>query len=154
MDGQLRVVPGAPVTIDTTPEEIPASPRAPRYPRFHNEHFPAGSLSIRVMTTLLMVALLIFGGIAYTSLPVSELPNVDFSHHPGLCLAGRRGIPRPSPQPSPRPLENALSMIPGIDSMTSSSVQGSATITIQFAARLPQHRRGRHRRSGPQYPAR
>ena len=31
-----------------------------------------------VMTTLLMAALLIFGTLAYRSLPVSELPNVDF----------------------------------------------------------------------------
>ncbi|MEK9721464.1 MAG: efflux RND transporter permease subunit, partial [Quisquiliibacterium sp.] len=31
-----------------------------------------------VMTTLLMFASFIFGAVAYFSLPVSELPNVDF----------------------------------------------------------------------------
>lgn len=53
-----------------------------------------------VMTTLLMVALLIFGSIAYTSLPVSELPNVDFpTIQVYASLAG--ADPRPSPPPSP-----------------------------------------------------
>ena len=31
-----------------------------------------------VMTTLLMAALVIFGGYGYSSLPVSDLPNIDF----------------------------------------------------------------------------
>ncbi|HZE88312.1 MAG TPA: efflux RND transporter permease subunit, partial [Verrucomicrobiae bacterium] len=31
-----------------------------------------------VMTTLVMMAILIFGIMAYTRLPVSDLPNVDF----------------------------------------------------------------------------
>ena len=46
-------------------------------------------------------------------------------------------MPAPTQRPSlatiAGPLENAFSTIPGIDSMTSSSVQGSVTITIQFA---------------------
>ena len=85
-----------------------------------------------VMTTLLMVALLIFGSIGYTSLPVSELPNVDFpTIQVYASLAG--ADPETIAATIAGPLENAFSMIPGIDSMTSSSVQGSATITIQFA---------------------
>ncbi|HET9695596.1 MAG TPA: efflux RND transporter permease subunit, partial [Terriglobales bacterium] len=31
-----------------------------------------------IMTTLVMIAFLFFGLVAYTSLPVSDLPNVDF----------------------------------------------------------------------------
>jgi len=31
-----------------------------------------------VMTTLVMLAILMFGGLAYRMLPVSDLPNVDF----------------------------------------------------------------------------
>ena len=85
-----------------------------------------------VMTTLLMVALLIFGGIAYSSLPVSELPNVDFpTIQVYASLAG--ADPETIASTIAGPLENAFSTIPGIDSMTSSSVQGSVTITIQFA---------------------
>jgi HAE1 family hydrophobic/amphiphilic exporter-1 len=85
-----------------------------------------------VMTTLLMVALLIFGAVAYSGLPVSELPNVDFpTIQVNASLAG--ADPETVASTLAGPLENAFSTIPGIDSMTSSSVQGSVTITIQFA---------------------
>jgi HAE1 family hydrophobic/amphiphilic exporter-1 len=85
-----------------------------------------------VMTTLLMAALIIFGGVAYSSLPVSELPNVDFpTIQVNASLAG--ADPETVASTIAGPLENAFSTIPGIDSMTSSSVQGSVTITIQFA---------------------
>ncbi|MFD2272536.1 efflux RND transporter permease subunit [Undibacterium arcticum] len=40
-----------------------------------------------VMTGLIMLSILIFGIVAYRSLPVSDLPNVDFSDHPGQCDA-------------------------------------------------------------------
>jgi len=85
-----------------------------------------------VMTTLLMAALLIFGGISYFGLPVSELPNVDFP-----TIQVYASLPGADPETVAStiagPLENAFSTIPGIDSMTSSSVLGSAAITIQFA---------------------
>ena len=85
-----------------------------------------------VMTTLLMAALLIFGGIAYSGLPVSELPNVDFpTIQVSASLSG--ADPETVAATIAGPLENAFSTIPGIDSMTSSSVLGSVTITIQFA---------------------
>jgi HAE1 family hydrophobic/amphiphilic exporter-1 len=85
-----------------------------------------------VMTTLLMAALVIFGSIAYSALPVSELPNVDFP-----TIQVYASLPGADPETVAAtiagPLENAFSTIPGIDSMTSSSVLGSASITIQFA---------------------
>jgi HAE1 family hydrophobic/amphiphilic exporter-1 len=84
-----------------------------------------------VMTTLIMLGLLIFGSFCYTSLPVSELPNVDFPTIQVYAnLAG--ADPQTVASTLAGPLENALSVIPGIDSMTSSSVQGSVAITIQF----------------------
>ncbi len=44
-----------------------------------------------VMTTLLMAALVIFGVFGYATLPVSELPKVDFPNHHGVGQpAGRR----------------------------------------------------------------
>ncbi|HEX3754226.1 MAG TPA: efflux RND transporter permease subunit, partial [Rhizomicrobium sp.] len=84
-----------------------------------------------VMTTLIMVGLLIFGSFCYTTLPVSELPNVDFPTIQVYAnLAG--ADPQTVASTIAGPLENALSVIPGVDSMTSSSVQGSCAITIQF----------------------
>ena len=84
-----------------------------------------------VMTTLLMAALVIFGLFGYATLPVSELPNVDF---PTIVVSA--SLPGADPQTMASavatPLESQFSNIAGIDSMTSSSVQGSTTISIQF----------------------
>jgi HAE1 family hydrophobic/amphiphilic exporter-1 len=85
-----------------------------------------------VMTTLLMAAFLIFGIIAYRALPVSELPNVDF---PTISVSA--SLPGASPETMAAavatPLEKQFSTIAGVDSITSSSAQGSASITIQFS---------------------
>jgi HAE1 family hydrophobic/amphiphilic exporter-1 len=84
-----------------------------------------------VMTTLLMAALVIFGVFGYAMLPVSELPNVDF---PTIVVSA--SLPGADPETMASavatPLESQFSTIAGIDSMTSSSTQGSTTITIQF----------------------
>jgi len=84
-----------------------------------------------VMTTLLMAALVIFGLFGYATLPVSELPNVDF---PTIVVTAN--LPGADPQTMASavatPLESQFSNIAGIDSMTSSSTQGSTTISIQF----------------------
>jgi HAE1 family hydrophobic/amphiphilic exporter-1 len=84
-----------------------------------------------VMTTLLMAALVIFGVVGYATLPVSELPNVDFP-----TIQVYASLPGADPETMgsavAAPLENAFSTVPGIDSMTSSSTQGSTSITIQF----------------------
>ena len=85
-----------------------------------------------VMTTLVMAAILIFGFMGYRLLPVSDLPNVDF---PTIQVTAR--LPGASPDTMASsvatPLEKQFSTIAGIDSMTSSSVQGAVRITIQFA---------------------
>ena len=84
-----------------------------------------------VMTTLLMAALVIFGVFGYATLPVSELPNVDF---PTIVVSASLPGADPSTMASAvaTPLESQFSNIAGVDSMTSSSIQGSTTITIQF----------------------
>lgn len=84
------------------------------------------------MTTLLMAAFLIFGILAYRALPVSELPNVDF---PTISVSA--SLPGASPETMAAavatPLEGQFSTISGLDSMTSTSAQGSTNITLQFA---------------------
>jgi len=84
-----------------------------------------------VMTILVMAALVIFGTFGYFMLPVSELPNMDFP-----TINVRANLPGADPETMASavatPLESALSGIPGVDSMTSSSSQGSTSITIQF----------------------
>jgi HAE1 family hydrophobic/amphiphilic exporter-1 len=91
------------------------------------------SLCIRrpVMTTLLMVASMVFGAVAYLSLPVSELPNVDFpTIQVTASLPG--GSPETMAASVATPLEGQFSTIAGISSMTSVSAFGLTQITIQF----------------------
>ena len=84
-----------------------------------------------VMTTLVMVAIVLLGILGYTLLPVSDLPNVDFP-----TIEVTASLPGANPQTMASsvatPLERQFSGIPGLDSMTSSSGQGTTQITLQF----------------------
>ncbi len=85
-----------------------------------------------VMTTLLMAAFIIFGLIAYRALPVSELPNVDF---PTISVTA--SLPGASPETMASavatPLEGQFSTIAGLESLSSTSAQGTTSITLQFS---------------------
>ncbi|MDD5676437.1 MAG: efflux RND transporter permease subunit [Kiritimatiellae bacterium] len=84
-----------------------------------------------VMTTLLMLSILIFGIMAYTKLTVSDLPTVDF---PTIQVSAN--VPGASAETMASSvatvLEKQFSTIAGVDSMSSSSAQGSSQITLQF----------------------
>jgi len=84
-----------------------------------------------VMTTLVMLGILVFGVMGYRLLPVSDLPNVDF---PTILVSVSLPGATPDTMASAvaMPLEKQFSTIAGLDSMTSSSVQGSTQITLQF----------------------
>ena len=85
-----------------------------------------------VMTTLVMMGILLFGVAGYRTLPVSDLPNVDF---PTIQVSA--SLPGASPETMAAsvatPLERQFSTIPGLDSMTSTSARGSTSVTLQFA---------------------
>src|SRR6202522_4334286 len=84
-----------------------------------------------VMTTLVMVAILLFGILGYRALAVSELPNVDYpTIQVGASLPGAN--PDTMASAVATPLEKQFSAIAGIDSMTSASTLGSTSITLQF----------------------
>ncbi len=78
-----------------------------------------------------MAAIALFGMVAYRSLPVSDLPNVDF---PTLLVTAQ--LPGASPETMgasvATPLENQFSMIAGLESMTSVNSLGSTQITLEF----------------------
>ncbi|HSC78682.1 MAG TPA: efflux RND transporter permease subunit [Candidatus Acidoferrales bacterium] len=84
-----------------------------------------------VATSLMMLAILVFGLFAYTFLPVSDLPNVDF---PTLVVFA--SLPGASPETMASsvatPLEKQFSTIAGLDSMTSVNTLGSTQVTLQF----------------------
>jgi len=84
-----------------------------------------------VATTLLMAAVVMFGVIGYRTLPVSDLPNVDYpTVQVRASLSG--ADPETMASAVATPLEKQFSTIAGIDSMTSSSSQGSTSIVLTF----------------------
>ena len=84
-----------------------------------------------VATTLLMVGLLLVGLVAYTQLPVSALPEVDYptiqvvTFYPGAD-------PDVMASSVTAPLERQFGQVPGLSQMTSTSSLGSSIITLQF----------------------
>ncbi len=84
-----------------------------------------------VMTTLVMIAILFFGIIAYKKIPVSDLPNVNY---PAITVS----VEYPGANPSivannvVSPLERQFLTIEGVQSIASTSSTGSATIVLQF----------------------
>src|SRR3954471_22310311 len=85
-----------------------------------------------VMTTLVMAGILIFGLVAYRQLPVSDLPAVDY---PTISVSASLSGASPETMASSvaTPLEKQFSTIPGVETMTSTSSQGSTSISLQFA---------------------
>src|SRR5262245_9906844 len=90
-----------------------------------------GFIQRPIATSLLMAAIALFGAVAYRSLPVSDLPNVDF---PTLLVTAQ--LPGASPQTMgasvATPLENQFSTIAGLELMTSVNSLGSTQITLEF----------------------
>ena len=88
-----------------------------------------------VATTLLMVALLLAGGLAYRLLPVSALPQVDYPTIQVTTL-----YPGASPEVMTSsvtaPLERQFGQMPGLTQMYSISSGGSSVITLRFTLGL------------------
>ena len=84
-----------------------------------------------VATTLIQLAIIIFGIVGYRALPVSDLPPIDFP-----TLQVDASLPGASPETMAAavatPLEKQFSSIPGVTQITSTSGQGSSNITLQF----------------------
>jgi len=84
-----------------------------------------------VATTLVQLAIVIFGIMGYRSLPVSDLPNVDFP-----TLQVNASLPGANPETMAAavatPLEKQFATISGITSISSSNTLGSTSITLQF----------------------
>ena len=85
-----------------------------------------------VATSLLMVAIMLVGIVAYRQLPVSALPEVDY---PTIQVATFYPGANPDVMASSvtAPLERQFGQVPGLSQMTSTSSFGSSVITLQFA---------------------
>src|SRR6201997_1547576 len=84
-----------------------------------------------VATTLLMVAIMLSGIVAYTFLPLSTLPEVDYP-----TIQVQTLYPGASPEVMTSsvtaPLERQFGQMPGLSQMTSASSAGASIITLQF----------------------
>jgi multidrug efflux pump len=84
-----------------------------------------------VGTSLLMAAIMLSGIVAYTFLPLSTLPEVDYP-----TIQVQTLYPGASPEVMTSsvtaPLERQFGQMPGLNQMTSSSSGGASVITLQF----------------------
>ena len=94
-------------------------------------HLSAPFIRRPVATSLLSLALLLAGSVAYSVLPVASLPDVDFP-----VIGASAGMPGASPETMASavatPLERQFGRIAGVNQMTSSSSLGAASVTLQF----------------------
>src|SRR5437870_10050427 len=88
-----------------------------------------------VATSLLMLAILLSGIVAYRLLPLSALPEVDYPTIQVVTL-----YPGASPEVMTSaitaPLERQFGQMPGLNQMTSTSSAGASVITLQFTLDL------------------
>src|SRR6201997_958959 len=88
-----------------------------------------------VGTTLLMAAIMLSGIVAYTFLPLSTLPPVDY---PTIQITTL--YPGASPEvvtsSVTAPLEQKLGQMPGLNQMSSTSSAGASVVTLQFSLDL------------------
>ena len=84
-----------------------------------------------VGTSLLMVAIMLVGMIAYRFLPLSALPEVDYPTIRVLTLYPGAG-PEVMTSSITAPLERQFGQMPGLNQMTSTSSAGASAVTLQF----------------------
>jgi hydrophobic/amphiphilic exporter-1 (mainly G- bacteria), HAE1 family len=88
-------------------------------------------IRLPVATTLIMVAILLAGAVAYPLLAVAPLPQIDF---PTIAVSAQ--LPGASPDTMAsavaQPLERQIAQIPGVSQMTSTSFLGATSISVQF----------------------
>ncbi|MGB6691447.1 MAG: efflux RND transporter permease subunit [Terracidiphilus sp.] len=94
-------------------------------------HLSAPFIRRPVATSLLSLALLLAGSVAYSVLPVASLPDVDFP-----VIGANASLPGASPETMASsvasPLERQFGRIAGVNQMTSNSTLGSTSVVLQF----------------------
>ena len=84
-----------------------------------------------VTTTLIQLSIVLFGVIGYRTLPVSDLPAIDF---PTISVSA--SLPGANPETMAAavatPLEKNFSAIAGVSSISSTNSTGNTSITLQF----------------------
>jgi multidrug efflux pump len=104
---------------------------AVKMPKAAGIHFSAPFIKRPVATTLLSIAIIMAGAVAYKMLPVASLPEIEF---PVISVGA--GMPGADPETVASsivtPLERQFARIAGVNEMTSNSGLGNGSITLQF----------------------
>src|SRR5258708_373932 len=89
------------------------------------------SLKRRVTVTMCAIALVVFGIVAFTRLPINLLPNISY---PSLTVETRYPGAAPGEIESliSRPLEEAVGVVAGVQRLTSASRPGLSQVTLEF----------------------
>ncbi|MFA4986011.1 MAG: efflux RND transporter permease subunit [Candidatus Brocadiia bacterium] len=85
-----------------------------------------------VFTTMVVLIVLILGGISLFRLPVDLMPDISI---PTISISTNYGNAGPEEMEElvTRPIEEALSAVPGVQEITSSSSEGNSDIRVSFA---------------------
>lgn len=84
------------------------------------------------MTTLVMLSILFFGIRAYRALPISDLPDVQYPTVE-VSVAYPGANPQTMADTVTAPLERQFTSIDGIQTIASSSANGSSTVVLRFS---------------------
>lgn len=89
------------------------------------------SITQPVFTTMVMIAIMVFGLAAWRVLPIDRFPPLDF---PVVVVSTpwSGATPEAVEAEIAKPIEDALSTVSGIETLTSTSSQGHSTVQINF----------------------
>ncbi|HJZ49442.1 MAG TPA: efflux RND transporter permease subunit, partial [Roseiflexaceae bacterium] len=100
-------------------------------PKLNGNRIADTSIRQPVFVTMLMLVALVIGALAYTTLPVNLLPDIDLQ-----VIAVTVPYPGAGPESVAdqvaKPLEDELSTLSGVTTITSNSSEGLASIAIEF----------------------
>ncbi len=84
-----------------------------------------------VLTSMVALMVLLIGGIAMVRLPVDLMPDITY---PTITVAVtyENAAPQEMEELVARPLEEALSAVPGVEEVTSSSTEGATSVRVSF----------------------
>src|SRR5258707_15281394 len=110
---------------------IEARKEAAKMPTAAGIHFSAPFIKRPVATTLLSIAIILAGAVAYKMLPVASLPQIEF---PVISVGA--GMPGSDPETVASsivtPLERQFARIPRVNEMTPSSGPRQGSLVLQF----------------------
>jgi hydrophobic/amphiphilic exporter-1 (mainly G- bacteria), HAE1 family len=108
---------------------------APPEPKLHGNLIADTAIRQPIFILMLMLLAIVIGGLAYTTLPVNLIPDIDL---PTISVV----IPYPGAGPESmadqvtKPVEDQLKTLSGVRHITSSSIEGRATLVIEFESSI------------------